>query len=89
MYFIGFTGGFPYLGGLPAELASVPRLPTPRQKVPQGAVGIAAGQTGQYTGGVVGRQRVAIVDEELGVSTITHGVLPICAHISLNLQDWS
>eukprot|EP01048_Picozoa_sp_COSAG05_P007878 COSAG05_NODE_573_length_8601_cov_58.330981_10_plen_189_part_00 len=46
VYFLGFTGGFPYLGGLPAALAAVPRLDTPRQAVPQGAVGIAAGQTG-------------------------------------------
>eukprot|EP00656_Telonema_subtile_P030657 TRINITY_DN33639_c0_g1_i1.p1 TRINITY_DN33639_c0_g1~~TRINITY_DN33639_c0_g1_i1.p1 ORF type:complete len:730 (+),score=149.61 TRINITY_DN33639_c0_g1_i1:50-2239(+) len=42
-------GGFPYLGGLPKGLASVPRIPTPRQKVPAGTVGIAAGQTGIYT----------------------------------------
>jgi len=49
VYFLGFTGGFPYLGGLPSALASVPRLDTPRQVVPKGAVGIAAGQTGVYT----------------------------------------
>jgi len=49
VYFLGFMGGFPYLGGLDPALASVPRLPTPRQKVPKGAVGIAAGQTGVYT----------------------------------------
>jgi inhibitor of KinA len=33
VYFLGFTGGFPYMGGLPEELAGVPRLTTPRQKV--------------------------------------------------------
>ena len=49
VYFLGFTGGFPYLGGLPEELAGVPRLATPRQRVEKGAVGIAAGQTGVYT----------------------------------------
>jgi len=49
VYFLGFMGGFPYLGGLPESLASVPRLQTPRQKVPAGTVGIAAGQTGVYT----------------------------------------
>ena len=38
VYFLGFTGGFPYLGGLPSALASVPRLDTPRQVVPKGAV---------------------------------------------------
>ena len=49
VYFLGFTGGFPYLGGLPEELITVPRLSTPRQNVKAGAVGIAAGQTGVYT----------------------------------------
>src|SRR3990170_1792842 len=33
VYFIGFTPGLPYLGGLPPELAT-PRLPTPRTRVP-------------------------------------------------------
>lgn len=49
VYFLGFLGGFPYLGGLPAALAKVPRLTTPRQKLPKGTVGIAGGQTGVYT----------------------------------------
>ena len=49
VFFLGFTGGFPYLGGLTASLGLVPRLETPRQSVPKGAVGIAAGQTGVYT----------------------------------------
>jgi KipI family sensor histidine kinase inhibitor len=49
VYFLGFTGGFPYLGGLDERLAKVPRLPTPRQVVPRGSVGVAAGQTGVYT----------------------------------------
>ena len=49
VYFLGFTGGFPYLGGLHETLQAVPRLQTPRQAVPKGAVGIAAGQTGVYT----------------------------------------
>lgn len=48
VHFIGFTGGFPYLGGLPTELATVPRLSTPRQLVPKGSIGIAAGQTGAH-----------------------------------------
>ena len=49
VFFLGFTGGFPYLGGLDEALKAVPRLTTPRQLVPRGAVGIAAGQTGVYT----------------------------------------
>jgi len=44
---IGFLPGFPYLVGLPAELAT-PRLPVPRQAVPAGAVGIAGDRTGVY-----------------------------------------
>jgi KipI family sensor histidine kinase inhibitor len=38
--FCGFSPGFAYLAGLPSELA-VPRLDTPRTKVPAGAVGLA------------------------------------------------
>ncbi|HET9419879.1 MAG TPA: allophanate hydrolase subunit 1 [Nocardioides sp.] len=38
--FCGFSPGFAYLSGLPEELA-VPRLDTPRAKVPAGAVGLA------------------------------------------------
>ncbi|MFD0671554.1 5-oxoprolinase subunit PxpB [Cohnella sp. GCM10027633] len=44
---IGFAPGFPYLSGLPEELAQ-PRHRTPRLNVPAGAVGIAGGQTGVY-----------------------------------------
>ena len=44
---IGFTPGFPYLSGLPRELAT-PRRATPRTKVPAGTVGIGGGQTGVY-----------------------------------------
>lgn len=46
-YFIGFSPGFAYLGGLPASLAT-PRLPTPRTSVPAGSVGIGGNQTGIY-----------------------------------------
>jgi inhibitor of KinA len=44
---IGFLPGFPYLVGLPAELAT-PRLAVPRQAVPPGAIGIAGDRTGVY-----------------------------------------
>jgi KipI family sensor histidine kinase inhibitor len=47
VYFLGFLAGFPYLGGLPAELA-VPRLDSPRARIPAGSVGIAGQQTGIY-----------------------------------------
>ncbi|MBD2863485.1 5-oxoprolinase subunit PxpB [Paenibacillus oceani] len=44
---IGFTPGFPYLAGLPDELAT-PRRDTPRPLVEAGSVGIAGTQTGLY-----------------------------------------
>jgi KipI family sensor histidine kinase inhibitor len=47
VYFLGFTPGFAYLGGLAGEL-HVPRLATPRKHVMAGSVGLAGGQTGIY-----------------------------------------
>lgn len=45
--FCGFSPGFAYLAGLPEEL-SVPRLDTPRTKVPAGAVGLAGAWCAAY-----------------------------------------
>ncbi|MCP9452037.1 MAG: 5-oxoprolinase subunit PxpB [Nitrospira sp.] len=47
VYMIGFSPGFPYLGLVPPQLA-IPRLLTPRPRVPAGSVGIADRQTGIY-----------------------------------------
>ena len=47
IYMIGFTPGFPFLGGLDPRLHT-PRLETPRTAVPAGSVGIANDQTGIY-----------------------------------------
>ena len=47
VYFIGFSIGFPYLGGMD-ESISVPRLKSPRKKVDSGHIGIAGSQTGIY-----------------------------------------
>jgi KipI family sensor histidine kinase inhibitor len=47
VYFLGFSPGFPYLGGMPLEIAT-PRLGTPRRHVPAGSVGIGGDQTGIY-----------------------------------------
>lgn len=44
---MGFTPGFSYLSGIPDEL-KVPRLATPRVRVPAGSLGFAAGQCGTY-----------------------------------------
>lgn len=45
--FLGFTGGFAYLSGMPGAL-NTPRLATPRRAVAAGSVGIAGSQTGIY-----------------------------------------
>lgn len=44
---LGFAPGFPYLLGLDETLA-MPRLATPRTRVPAGSVGIGGSQTGIY-----------------------------------------
>ena len=47
VYFLGFSPGFPYLGGMPPQLAT-PRLAAPRKQVPAGSVAIGGAQTGIY-----------------------------------------
>ncbi|MDF2938512.1 MAG: kinase inhibitor [Paenibacillaceae bacterium] len=44
---VGFVPGFPYLDGLPEQLA-VSRLATPRLRVPAGSVAVGGSQTGIY-----------------------------------------
>lgn len=44
---LGFAPGFPYLLGLDPALA-MPRLATPRERVPAGSVAIGGAQTGLY-----------------------------------------
>ncbi len=46
--FLGFSPGFPYLVGLPPELASVSRRSTPRPSVPAGSVAVAGGFASVY-----------------------------------------
>jgi KipI family sensor histidine kinase inhibitor len=64
---VGFTPGFPYLTGLPAELAT-PRRATPRTEIPAGSVAIGGAQTGIYPskspGGwnVIGRTPLRLFD---------------------------
>jgi len=72
VFFLGFTPGFPFLGGLEPALAT-PRRATPRLRVAAGSVGIAGSQTGVYPvsspGGwnIIGRTPVALFDPRLGV----------------------
>lgn len=47
VYMLGFTPGFPYLGGMSERIAA-PRLTKPRTVIPAGSVGIAGSQTGFY-----------------------------------------
>ncbi len=64
---LGFAPGFPYLLGLDPALA-MPRLDTPRTRVPAGSVGIGGAQTGIYPregpGGwrIIGRTPLALFD---------------------------
>lgn len=67
VYFLGFAPGFPYLGGLPPELAT-PRLPSPRKRTPAGSVAIGGNQAGIYSvdspGGwrIIGRTPLPLFD---------------------------
>ncbi|GAP10748.1 sensor histidine kinase inhibitor, KipI family [Bellilinea caldifistulae] len=47
VFMMGFSPGFPYLGGMNPRIAT-PRLSSPRTRVPAGSVGIAGNQTGIY-----------------------------------------
>ncbi len=47
VYFLGFSPGFAYLGGV-SQALRVPRLETPRTHVRAGSVGLAGEQTGIY-----------------------------------------
>jgi inhibitor of KinA len=48
VYFIGFTPGLPYMTGMPERIC-LPRLATPRVKVPAGSVGIGGIQCCIYS----------------------------------------
>ncbi len=69
VYFLGFSPGFPYLGGMPESIAA-PRLATPRRRVPAGSVAIGGRQTGIYPvaspGGwrIIGRTPLRLFDPD-------------------------
>jgi KipI family sensor histidine kinase inhibitor len=69
VYFVGFSTCFPYLGGLPPDLAT-PRLANPRKHVPVGSVAIGGSQAGVYPlaspGGwrLIGRTSLRLFDPE-------------------------
>jgi KipI family sensor histidine kinase inhibitor len=74
---VGFTPGFPYLSGLPAELAT-PRRASPRTEIPAGAVAIGGTQTGIYPrkspGGwnVIGRTPLRLFDVQREPPALFH-----------------
>ncbi len=66
VYMLGFSPGFPYLGDLDARLHT-PRLPSPRTRVPAGAVAIGGEHTGIYS-----------VEGPGGWNIIGHTTLKLC-----------
>jgi KipI family sensor histidine kinase inhibitor len=68
-FMLGFTPGFPYLGGMDPALET-PRLENPRVLIPAGSVGIAGKQTGAYSidspGGwqLIGRTPLRLFDPQ-------------------------
>ena len=69
VYFIGFSPGFPYIGGMDHTLET-PRMKTPRTVVPAGSVAIGGNQTGIYPiqspGGwnIIGRTHLTLFEWE-------------------------
>jgi KipI family sensor histidine kinase inhibitor len=57
VFMLGFVPGFPYMGEVDRRIA-MPRLDTPRVRVPAGSVGIAGAQTGIYPTDTAGGWRV-------------------------------
>ena len=77
VYAMGFSPGFPYLGGLDPRL-DTPRLKSPRTSIPSGSVGIAETQTGVYPvaspGGwqLIGRTPLRLFDAESESPAVIH-----------------
>lgn len=76
---VGFQPGFPYLTGLPQRLSTLPRRSSPRPRVPERSVAIAAGMAGIYPaespGGwnLIGRTPYEIADLREGHFPISAG----------------
>jgi inhibitor of KinA len=79
---VGFAPGFPYLTGLPHELAT-PRRAVPRTEIPAGAVAIGGTQTGIYPqrspGGwnIIGRTPLRLFDLEQNPPALFHTGDPV------------
>jgi len=77
VWFVGFATCFPYLGGLPPQLAT-PRLDAPRKSVPAGSVAIGGSHAGVYPlaspGGwrIIGRTPLRLFDPEAVPPPLLH-----------------
>ena len=75
VYFVGFTPGLPYMTGMP-ERIRLPRLETPRVKIPPGSVGLGGVQCCIYSvespGGfwLLGRTPVRLYDPTAAEPTL-------------------
>ena len=75
VYFVGFTPGLPYMAGVP-ERIRLPRLETPRVKVPAGSVGLGGAQFCIYSvespGGywLLGRTPARLYDPQAAEPTL-------------------
>ena len=95
VYMLGFTPGFPYLGGMPEELAT-PRKQTPRLQIAAGSVGIGGNQTGIYPietpGGwnIIGRTPISLFSpEEEHPTYVKSGMyLRFVSITEEEFQDW-
>lgn len=72
--FLGFQPGFAYLGGLPREL-EVPRLATPRARVPKNSIAIAGRYAGVYPFESPGGWRIVGTAEETTLFDLDRGAL--------------
>lgn len=78
VYMIGFTPGFPYLGGMDPFLET-PRLEVPRTKIEAGSVGIGGLQTGVYPldtpGGwnIIGKTPIDLFDNKQSATLLKMG----------------
>jgi inhibitor of KinA len=75
VYFVGFTPGLPYMAGVP-ERIRLPRLETPRVKVPAGSAGLGGAQYCIYSVEspgcywLLGRTPVRLYDPEAAEPTL-------------------
>lgn len=93
IYMLGFTPGYPYIGGVPEELVT-PRLSSPRVKVPTGAVGIGGAQLGIYPlespGGfqLVGNTPVSLYDPNRTPNPVLLEAGAYVRFVSIGLEEY-